>query len=80
MAATTSKEKGRGLIEIVLLIFAVICLALIVADVSINIVSEINTAARTAIVTQGNTEVTAVPTLTEEQYRDMLGIEGSGNR
>ena len=80
MATTPSKEKRRGLTEIVLLIFAVVCLALIIADISINVVSEANATARTAVMMQDNSEATAVPTLTEEQYRDMLGIEGSGSR
>lgn len=80
MESTTPKRKNNRLIEVLLLVFALICFALVVADVSSNLAAEINGIARTAIITQGEAGVTAVPTLTEEQYQELLGPEGSGSR
>ncbi len=80
MATTVPKEKSRRLTETLLLVLAVICWALIIVDISINTLSEINTAAQTVIATQGNIEVPAEPGLTGEPFQDSPGSEDSGNR
>lgn len=75
--AKTKSEKRR-VNEIVILILVVICILLIVVDVTANISAEISTQENQAAIKMVDEHLTPVPTLTEEQYQEMLNSESSG--
>ena len=75
-------KNKKGLSEIVLIAIVSICLLLIVSEISSNIINQVESSASADQVVIEVEEVTptVIPTLTEEEYNEMFGIENAGNQ
>ena len=77
--AKTKSEKRRAN-EIVILILVSVCMLLIVVEMAANISAEISMQENQAVIKMADEYLTPVPTLTEEQYQEMLNAESSGGQ
>jgi hypothetical protein len=73
-----SKTKKRRVNEIVILAIVLVCMALILLEMTSNVSNAINTQENQAVVEINDVTPSAVPTLTEEEYQEMIGIENAG--
>jgi len=73
-----SKTKTRRLTEPIILLLVVVCLVLIVAEIAINVSAVIGSQEDQAVRLVTDELPAAVPTLTEEEYQEMIGIENAG--
>ncbi len=73
-----SKTKTRRLTEPIILLLVVVCLVLIVAEIAINVSEVISSQEDQAVRLVTDELPAAVPTLTEEEYQEMIGIENAG--
>ena len=75
-----SKTKKRSVNEFIILAIVLVCMALILVEVSTNVSYEINAQENQVVVEINDVTPSAVPTLTEAEYQEMIGIENAGGQ
>ena len=68
---TKTKNKGRQLTEIILIAVIILCVGLVIVEMTTNLSNELATQAQTTKIVEEE-KPTAVPTLTEQERRDLL--------
>ena len=75
-----SKTKKRSVNEFIILAIVLVCMALILVEVSTNVSYEINAQENQVVVEINDVTPSAVPTLTEAEYQEMIVIENAGGQ
>ena len=75
-----SKTKKRSVNEFIILAIVLVCMALILVEVSTNVSYEINAQENQVVVEINDVTPIAVPTLTEAEYQEMIVIENAGGQ
>ena len=75
-----SKTKTRRIGEIIIMIIVLACMALLLADTAINISTELGAQEGLTAIEVIEGTPTAIPTLTEEEYQEFIGIENAGGQ
>ena len=75
-----SKTKTRRTTEIVILLFVLVCMVLIFAEISTNVIAEFSAQENQSVIKINDDTLTPVPTLTEEEYQNFINIENVGSQ
>lgn len=75
-----SENKTRRTSETVILILVLLCMVLIISELTISISSEIRTRKNQAVLRIDDEYPTPVPTLTKEEYQKLFNIENAGGQ